>query len=653
MRPVLLAITAHDANALHETVEKIRDLLVVRTRARSARPRLHSRASPQSACASPVRRRAHDRRSAPGPRRLSRGRSESRSPHRPGQCRRREGPGDGLPGPGITVARHGANAARARARLRRGDRPHRRRLSGARRVVAAGGARGTRRLRRRGRSGLDDSPRRRCSRCSWRSRSRWPRSGGASACIRNAYSVRAWARSPPHTSPKRSRSKTWRGSPVSVVSVVARAAGRGTMAVVSLGRDAVDSAARRLAGGCRDRRRELAVDDDPVRGYRGGPRRRRRLRSGGRLRAPPRGRFRLATVSTWIPCSSPSGARSDRSRRGPPRSRSTRRSMASTKRGEELDADYWLRNLREPVAFDRGLAASLEGGGEIFLEVSPHPALPRAIDETAQALGHAPRYVSSLRRAEDEQKKSAAVAGRARRARPSGRLRGAVARGSGRRPSALRLSAKALFLQRAKPRRHASARSIRCSACERTPPSTRDCTAGISPSTSTAGASSSRPAMRPAARDRRVSARPPPCTSSSPWPPATRSGPGAACRVTGLEPRRALELGTEGRRAVQVVVREDGRAGCELRIASRAGTADAFASARDRPDRGAADRGDGAGRGRGRRSAPARGQRGLSIDDYYAALERCGVTPGSKGRVLRELECEAGSADRNGSSSGS
>ena len=73
-----------------------------------------------------------------------------------------------------------------------------------------------------------------------------------------------------------------------------------------------------------------------------------------------------------------------------------------TRSGPELGPDYWLRNLREAVAFDRGVTTAIENGGEIFLEVSPHPSMPRAIEEIAQSLGKTSCYVPSLSRGEDE-----------------------------------------------------------------------------------------------------------------------------------------------------------------------------------------------------------------------------------------------------------
>jgi len=52
-----------------------------------------------------------------------------------------------------------------------------------------------------------------------------------------------------------------------------------------------------------------------------------------------------------------------------------------------FDAEYWAANLRNPVQFSQAVAAA---GGEhgIFVEVSPHPVLTYAIDETLAQLHH-------------------------------------------------------------------------------------------------------------------------------------------------------------------------------------------------------------------------------------------------------------------------
>ena len=50
-----------------------------------------------------------------------------------------------------------------------------------------------------------------------------------------------------------------------------------------------------------------------------------------------------------------------------------------------LDADYWYRNLRETVEFDRATQALLDGGLRTFIEISPHPVVTVGIQETVDA----------------------------------------------------------------------------------------------------------------------------------------------------------------------------------------------------------------------------------------------------------------------------
>ncbi|WP_281291709.1 type I polyketide synthase [Saccharothrix saharensis] len=49
---------------------------------------------------------------------------------------------------------------------------------------------------------------------------------------------------------------------------------------------------------------------------------------------------------------------------------------------QAVDADYWYRNLREPVRFDRAVEALAQAGHDVFIEVSPHPVLTPALDVT-------------------------------------------------------------------------------------------------------------------------------------------------------------------------------------------------------------------------------------------------------------------------------
>ncbi|MFF7976069.1 SDR family NAD(P)-dependent oxidoreductase [Streptomyces sp. NPDC007905] len=62
-----------------------------------------------------------------------------------------------------------------------------------------------------------------------------------------------------------------------------------------------------------------------------------------------------------------------------------------------LDAAYWYRNLREPVRFEAAVRALAERGATLFVEVSPHPVLSFAVQET---VGEQAVAVGSLQRGE-------------------------------------------------------------------------------------------------------------------------------------------------------------------------------------------------------------------------------------------------------------
>lgn len=70
--------------------------------------------------------------------------------------------------------------------------------------------------------------------------------------------------------------------------------------------------------------------------------------------------------------------------------------------GSDLDAGYWARNLREPVLFSSVVRSLAESGHTRFVEISPHPILTPAIEETLASLGIAGAAIPSLRRHEDE-----------------------------------------------------------------------------------------------------------------------------------------------------------------------------------------------------------------------------------------------------------
>ncbi|MEV6280265.1 SDR family NAD(P)-dependent oxidoreductase [Nocardia sp. NPDC051832] len=49
--------------------------------------------------------------------------------------------------------------------------------------------------------------------------------------------------------------------------------------------------------------------------------------------------------------------------------------------GSELDADYWFRNLREPVLFQQAAQGLLAEGYGVFVEASPHPLLTIGLEQ--------------------------------------------------------------------------------------------------------------------------------------------------------------------------------------------------------------------------------------------------------------------------------
>ena len=63
-----------------------------------------------------------------------------------------------------------------------------------------------------------------------------------------------------------------------------------------------------------------------------------------------------------------------------------------------LDAEYWYRNLRQTVHFDRTVLAAVEDGRRHFVEISPHPVLTAAVRDTAATTSHRVAATGTLRR---------------------------------------------------------------------------------------------------------------------------------------------------------------------------------------------------------------------------------------------------------------
>jgi 8,8a-deoxyoleandolide synthase len=63
-----------------------------------------------------------------------------------------------------------------------------------------------------------------------------------------------------------------------------------------------------------------------------------------------------------------------------------------------LTADYWFRNARQPVLFERTVRALLAAEHQVFVEVSPHPVLTPSLQDTVDEDGVRAAVVDTLRR---------------------------------------------------------------------------------------------------------------------------------------------------------------------------------------------------------------------------------------------------------------
>ncbi|WP_424569124.1 amino acid adenylation domain-containing protein [Streptomyces sp. CH-036] len=85
--------------------------------------------------------------------------------------------------------------------------------------------------------------------------------------------------------------------------------------------------------------------------------------------------------------------------------------VEGTARGEELDAAYWWKNVRDRVRFRAAIDRIADDGHRVFLEIGPHPVLGHAIRECLDAGGRSALTLPSIRRREDETERFAASLG--------------------------------------------------------------------------------------------------------------------------------------------------------------------------------------------------------------------------------------------------
>ncbi|MBS2549393.1 acyltransferase domain-containing protein [Catenulispora sp. NL8] len=70
--------------------------------------------------------------------------------------------------------------------------------------------------------------------------------------------------------------------------------------------------------------------------------------------------------------------------------------------GSGFDAEYWWRNLRQPVLFWDGVRQLIDAGHGIFVEMSPHPALLSAVEQAFEVSGRSGLAVPGMRRDQPE-----------------------------------------------------------------------------------------------------------------------------------------------------------------------------------------------------------------------------------------------------------
>lgn len=77
--------------------------------------------------------------------------------------------------------------------------------------------------------------------------------------------------------------------------------------------------------------------------------------------------------------------------------------LKSLVKGEDLNASYWVKNLRNPVQFGAVIREIAQKEKAIFIELTPHPVLSTAIQDNLQSINKTGVTIPSLFREKDEQ----------------------------------------------------------------------------------------------------------------------------------------------------------------------------------------------------------------------------------------------------------
>src|SRR5690606_21641357 len=85
---------------------------------------------------------------------------------------------------------------------------------------------------------------------------------------------------------------------------------------------------------------------------------------------------------------------------------------ALLRENELLDADYWWRNVRNPVRFAEACSNLVADNHELFLEIGPHPVLGGNIREVCTSAGAECALAASQKRESSELRQMKIGAGR-------------------------------------------------------------------------------------------------------------------------------------------------------------------------------------------------------------------------------------------------